>query len=174
VLFELSEGITLQAAGIALWGCGNHIGALRLAEYLVQHDRQVRLVIDADSLRLAMFKDSTLRQYFGPDVTKHVSFLGEHEGVNEFEELFSDEQWATTANRKWSREGSPWTAAEFETHRGKKFSEEVKEMVKAGSLTGPGGKAAMMVDLALSLDTASEIPAALRKLFGELRDAAGR
>ncbi|EMD22685.1 hypothetical protein B0293_41965 [Amycolatopsis azurea DSM 43854] len=174
LLFKLSEGITLQAAGIALWGCGSHIGALRLAEYLVRHDRQVRLVIDADSQRLSIFKESNLQQFFGPVVTDYVSYLGEHEGVNEFEELFSDDQWAKTANRKWYREGSPWTAAEFETHRGTKFSEGVKEMVKAGSFTGPAGKADMMVDLALSLETPDDVPIRLRELFGELRGAASR
>ncbi|QRP43070.1 ATP-dependent endonuclease [Amycolatopsis sp. FDAARGOS 1241] len=172
LLFKLSEGITLQAAGIALWGCGNHIGALRLAEYLVKHKRRVQLVIDADSRRQPMFKDSTLRQYFGPDLTKYVSFLGEDDDCNELEELFPDEQWAETANLMWPREDAPWTPPEFAAHRSKKFSEDVKEMVKAGSLKGPGGKAAMMADLALSLRSPEQIPDRLRTLFADLRSAA--
>ncbi|WP_030855160.1 hypothetical protein [Streptomyces sp. NRRL S-475] len=34
LLFRLSQGLPLQAAGIALWACDNNEGALHLAGYL--------------------------------------------------------------------------------------------------------------------------------------------
>ncbi|MFF9178964.1 ATP-dependent endonuclease [Streptomyces sp. NPDC014793] len=41
MLFRLSQGLSLQAAGIALWACGNNEGTLHLAGYLIKNRRTV-------------------------------------------------------------------------------------------------------------------------------------
>ncbi|MFK4599682.1 ATP-dependent nuclease [Streptomyces pristinaespiralis] len=62
LLFRLSQGLSLQAAGIALWACDNNEGALHLASYLVKHERTVMLMIDADSRDNKLLKDARLRR----------------------------------------------------------------------------------------------------------------
>ncbi|MEU0449548.1 hypothetical protein [Streptomyces tendae] len=87
----------MQAAGIALWACDNNEGALHLAGYLVKHHRTVMPMADADSRTTRHFKTEKLIKA-GLDLTKQVSHVGESDGYNELEKLFSDLQWAAAAN----------------------------------------------------------------------------
>ncbi|GLZ42818.1 TOPRIM nucleotidyl transferase/hydrolase domain-containing protein [Actinokineospora sp. NBRC 105648] len=167
-LFRLSEGLSSQAAGIALWSCDNNEGALHLARYLHDHNRKVRILVDADSRTNPMFQDKRLAHHFGPDRGHIVEFVGEPDEVEEFEALFTDELWARVANQQWKRD-KPWTADEFHAARGGKFSSIVQEMLQSGSETGPGGKPQMMADLALSLRSPEEVPSQLRQQFHEMR-----
>ncbi len=66
MLFRLSEGQSLQSAGIALWACFNNEGALHLARYLVEHGRSVMLMVDADSRTLpkGLFKEARLQKFW--------------------------------------------------------------------------------------------------------------
>jgi energy-coupling factor transporter ATP-binding protein EcfA2 len=146
-LFQVSEKLSLQAAGIALWACGNNEGALHLASYLVKHGRHVKLMIDADSRREKIFQDTSLQMKFGQKVKEIVDFVGEPDGHRELEELFSDELWARVANERWPR-GTPWLHEDFQAHRGSKFSYTVQQMLQTQSELGPGGKPAMMHGLA--------------------------
>lgn len=171
LLFSLSEGVSLQAAGIALWACNNNEGALHLAKYLVDHDRLVRLVVDADSRRIRMFQDISLEMKFGRRKQEVVTFIGEPDGHNELEEIFPDELWARVANERWQR-GTPWTSDDFAEHRASKFSSKVQQMLQEGSEAGPGGKTAMMHGLALSLRSPDDVPDQLRKVFKEIRELA--
>jgi hypothetical protein len=106
LLFRLSQGLPLQAAGIALWACDNNEGALHLAGYLVKHHRTVMLMVDADSRANKHFKTEKLIKA-GLDLTQQVSYVGESDGYNELEELFSDLQWAAAANAHWPRPQGP-------------------------------------------------------------------
>ncbi|MEZ0110736.1 putative ATP-dependent endonuclease of OLD family [Catenulispora sp. EB89] len=176
VLFRLCEGLSLQSAGIALWGCFNNEGALHLAGYLAKHDRSVLLAVDADSRRLpkSIFKETRLNTIFGGRQADVVKFIGEEDGVDEFEALFTDDQWTTAANDLWPRtDGQPWSPRHFEAHRGDKFSSGVQVMLQEGSESGPGGKPDMMYTLAKSLKSADEVPCQLRDVFSQARRLAG-
>ncbi|MGW7444885.1 ATP-dependent nuclease [Kitasatospora sp. NPDC054795] len=185
LLFRLCEGLTLQAAGVALWSCFNNEGALHLARYLITRGRTVMLVVDADSRNASksIFKPAKLTQFFGNGVAKHVKFLGEPENdspqtdrFNELEEIFEDEVWARVANRIWARPDpdQPWTEGDFAALRGQgKFSSGVEQMLRAASPDGPGGKPEMMYQLSTALTDPADVPEQLRKVFSEIRKLAG-
>ncbi|MFI6281799.1 hypothetical protein [Streptomyces sp. NPDC050988] len=170
VLFRLSQGLSLQAAGIALWACGNNEGALHLAGYLVKHHRTVMLMVDADSRGNKHFRTEKLIRA-GLDLAEQVSYVGEADGHNELEELFTDGQWAAAANAHWPREpGNPWTADDFAPHRGGKFSSLILAMIKpqAGE-NSPNGKTDMVYGLVTTLTTAEDVPHQLQKIFTEVQ-----
>jgi hypothetical protein len=171
-LFRMATGLSLQAAGIALWACGNNEGALHLARYLVKHKRSVKLVVDADSQNLPLFKVDKLKQVFGPEYPKIVKYVGAKKQVAELEELFESTVWAKVANKIWPKDVA-WEIEDFERLCGKgKFSSEVLQLLKTGSLQGPRNKPQMMSDLAGALDGPEDIPLELREAFDELRKLA--
>ncbi|MFF3788033.1 ATP-dependent endonuclease [Streptomyces sp. NPDC001933] len=182
LLFRLCEGLSLQAAGIALWACFNNEGALHLARYLVKQGRTLMLVVDADSRNVSkgIFKTPKLTQFFGPHARRYVSFLGEpeddapqEEKFNELEELFRDDVWARVANKIWAKADGAWQPADFAALRGRgKFSGAVQEMLQADSASGPGGKPEMMCELAMALDDSDDVPEQLRSVFKRLRELA--
>ena len=171
VLFKLAMNRQLEACGIALWPCRNNEGALRFAEFLVGHGRQVAFLVDADSRTKAkhIFSEAKLRSA-GLDPEKHCLYVGDPE---EIEDLFSDEVWARVANFNWQRDGEGeesdrWEASDFEGCRGGKFSEVVLQMIQRGSTAAPGGKPEMLTTLALSLSDPEDVPDQLVSRFGEL------
>ncbi|MFF1475056.1 ATP-dependent nuclease [Streptomyces mirabilis] len=170
LLFRLSQGLSLQAAGIALWACGNNEGALHLAGYLVKHHRTVMLMVDADSRSNKHFKTEKLIRA-GLDLAKQVSYVGEADGLNELEELFTDGQWAAAANAHWPREpGNPWTADDFTAHRGGKFSSLILAMIKQQAQeNSPNGKTDMVYGLVTTLTTAEDVPHQLQEIFTEVQ-----
>lgn len=174
ILFNLSEGLSLQAAGIALWACGGNDGALQLAGYLHKHGRSVMLMVDADSERKnRIFRQNNLVRHFGQDKDKITRMLGQSSGADELEELFDDETWAQTANAAWPRDGS-WTAEHFAGHRGQnKFSNDVGQMLKEFSDQYPSGKPEMMWEVAVRLNRPEQVPSELRRIFTDLRALAG-
>lgn len=182
LLFRLCEGLSLQAAGIALWACFNNEGALHLARYLAQHDRTLMLVVDADSRNVSksIFKPAKLIEFFGSTAPDCVKFIGEPEEpdaekYNELEEIFPDTLWAKIANEIWRRSDSQgmWSAADFAALRvSGKFSARVQELLQTHSNDGPGGKPEMMYQLAMALDDPADVPEQLRMVFSELRQLA--
>lgn len=182
LLFRLCEGLSLQAAGIALWACFNNEGALHLARYLAKQGRTIMLVVDADSrnVRKGIFKAPKLTEFFGSDASRYVKFLGEpgdgavqQERYNELEELFRDDVWARVANKVWAKTDGAWQPADFAALRGQgKFSGAVQEMLQADSESGPGGKPEMMYELAMALDNPDDVPEQLRDVFEQLRKLA--
>ncbi|MFE3317507.1 TOPRIM nucleotidyl transferase/hydrolase domain-containing protein [Nocardia sp. NPDC059195] len=174
ILFNLSEGMSLQAAGIALWASGGNDGALQLASYLHRHGRSVMLMIDADSERKnRVFGQSSLTRHFGQDKEKITRMLGRGSSADELEELFDDETWARTANGAWPREVG-WTSEHFADHRGsKKFSAGVERMLKEFSDQYPSGKPAMLCEVAVRLNRPEDVPSELRGIFADLRALAG-
>ncbi|MEU3002228.1 hypothetical protein [Streptomyces sp. NPDC006995] len=174
LLFRLSQKLSLQSAGIALWACENNEGALHLARYLVQRKRSVMLMIDADSRSNKLFKDEKLRKA-GLDLDKQVAYVGEALGFNELEELFTDERWATAANLRWPRPAPlTWSAEDFTAHRGtKKFSARVLDMIKSEAAeASPNGKPAMLNGLVTTLTAPEDVPQQLREVFGQLQELA--
>jgi putative ATP-dependent endonuclease of OLD family len=182
LLFRLCEGLSLQAAGIALWACFNNEGALHLARYLVKQGRTIMLVVDADSrnVRKGIFKTPKLTEFFGAYASRYVKFLGEPEDddpqlekYNELEELFLDDVWARVANKIWAKADGIWQPDDFAALRVEgKFSESVQEMLQANSESGPGGKPEMMYELAMALDDKNDVPEQLRGVFERLRELA--
>ncbi|MCX4993776.1 ATP-dependent endonuclease [Streptomyces sp. NBC_00568] len=182
LLFRLCEGLSLQAAGIALWACFNNEGALHLARYLAKQGRTIMLVVDADSrnVRKGIFKTPKLTEFFGAYASRYVKFLGEpedddpqQERYNELEELFLDDVWARVGNKIWAKTDGIWQPDDFAALRGEgKFSESVQEMLQAHSETGPGGKPEMMYELAMALDDKNDVPDQLRGVFEQLRQLA--
>jgi putative ATP-dependent endonuclease of the OLD family len=180
LLFRLCEGLSLQAAGVALWACFNNEGALHLARYLVERKRTVILVVDADSRNLpkSIFKPEKLQRHFGRNVSDYVKFVGEienpgAESVLELEALFTDDVWASVANKIWPKEEGFWLPTDFHSHRiGNKFSRDVHEMILSGSNKGPSGKPEMMYKLASALETPDQVPDQLRNIFSEVRNLA--
>ena len=163
-LFRLSQGLSLQAAGIALWACGNNEGALNLAGYLVKHERSVLLMIDADSTANKLFRTDRLAQA-GLKGDK-VAYVGQAEGFKEFEELFTDDQWAYAANTHWPRASRAWEAEDFTAHRQGKFSTGIIKMIKnEAAEKSPNGKPDAVYALATTLTAASDVPSGLRKIF---------
>ncbi|WP_217230138.1 ATP-dependent nuclease [Streptomyces anulatus] len=174
LLFRLSQKLSLQSAGIALWACENNEGALHLARYLVQRKRSVMLMIDADSRTNKLFKDEKLRKA-GLDLDKQVAYVGEALGFNELEELFTDERWATAANLRWPRPAPlTWSAEDFTAHRGtKKFSARILDMIKREAAeASPNGKPAMLNGLVTTLTAPEDVPQQLREVFGQLQELA--
>jgi energy-coupling factor transporter ATP-binding protein EcfA2 len=169
VLFRLSQKISLQAAGIALWECENNEGALHLARYLIKHQRTVHLMVDADSRSNKLFATERLKR-FGIDPATQVSYVGEADGFNELEELFDDQVWAATANRHWPRSQTPWEPGDFAAHRSGKFSSGILKMIKEGAAEkSPNGKPAMLYALTAGLQKPEDVPKQLRQVFAELQ-----
>ncbi|MEU9925244.1 AAA family ATPase [Streptomyces griseoluteus] len=173
LLFRLSQGLSLQAAGIALWACGNNEGALILAGYLVKNHRTVMLMVDADSRTNKHFKTEKLIKA-GLDLATQVTYVGEAEGFNELEELFTDTQWATAANTHWPRpEGEAWAGQDFTAHRGGKFSARILTMIKEqAAQTSPDGKDDMLYALVSTLTQADDVPEQLRNAFNDVQTLA--
>lgn len=168
VLFKRATGRQLQACGIAVWPCDNNDGALRFAQYLRDHGREVTIVVDSDSRDTKLFSDASLS-------ARHLK-MDEHVitiGAREFEDTFTDEQWAECANREWPRiDSRRWVADDFAQHRATKFSSKVYEMLRPNSNVEVSGKPDIMMKLALGLKTSDEVPLVLRDLFTTLIERA--
>ncbi len=174
LLFKLAEGLSLQAAGIALWACGGNEGALSLASYLTLHNRSVLLMIDADSERgNKMFGKERLKRTFYDKHNDVVVMLGAEQNVSELEELFPDDVWARTANDEWPRPDG-WNTEHFaDMRQEKKFSSAVIEMIKEHSDRSPSGKPDMLVAVVSRLERAEEVPPGIADVFSKLRQMAG-
>jgi putative ATP-dependent endonuclease of OLD family len=161
VLFKLATGRQTQACGIAIWPCDNNDGALRFAQYLKTHKRDVLLVVDEDPRDLKMFSEPRLAAHglaLGTDVLTV--------GVREFEDTFTDEQWTACANREWPRtDNREWAESDFAPHRSAKFSKEVERMIRDNSTIEVSGKPEIMSALALGLRSPEEVPKKLRDVF---------
>nr|WP_309976997.1 TOPRIM nucleotidyl transferase/hydrolase domain-containing protein [Arthrobacter oryzae] len=172
VLFKLATGSHLESCGIALWACRNNEGATDFAKFLVEHARQVAFIIDSDSktANRNVFSDKKLMEK-GLDPNKHAYYIG---NPAEFEDTFTDEQWAEVANAKWPhKDGVPWEPINVQELRSsKKFSDALLLMFKEGSLQGPTRKQQLTTEMALSLSSASDVPRELRDHFQALLELA--
>jgi hypothetical protein len=169
ILFRLTTGRTLQAAGIAVVACRNNEGAILLAGHLVKHGRSVAFVVDGDTIKQKFYNEARLAGV-GLKKDEHVYLIGQPDKELEF--IFTDEQWAKAANKCWPRAEGYWSPEDIHRHRDGKFSARLEEMFRSGSAEGPSGKPAMMFGLAGTLQSADEVPQPLREIFLKLVEMA--
>lgn len=169
VLFKLATGRHLESCGIAVWPCGNNEGARHFAEFLHKKGRSVVFLVDEDSKRNSkhVFSPSKLKAAgLNPDT--QCLYLGD---PDEIEDIFTDEQWANVANQSWPRVSDKdlkWSSPDFSQHRSDKFSKLVLEMIRTDASAAPSGKPDMLIALALSLQSAEDVPTDLREKFDML------
>ncbi|MFD9097866.1 AAA family ATPase [Streptomyces collinus] len=167
ILFRKHAGFPIQSAGICLWSGGSNEGALRFARFLKDHGRDVAFVVDKDSRtnQKRVFRDDKLKEH-GFDLNKECLYLG---SPNELEDLFTNNDWAETANALWTpnTERGPWQPEEIEELRAGKFSSQLLDLFKGGSPEGPKNKEDLMVGIAAHLPK-DRIPAALTTVFDSL------
>lgn len=173
ILFRVSMGMPLQSAGVALIAASGNAGALQLARHLVSQGRPVRILVDEDTFT----STSTKRKFRSAALAaqgidpSHVFRVG----TQELEDLFSDAQWAATANAEWPREdGQSWAESDFAAQRKTpKFSDGVRALVKDRSpASAPEEKPAYLLALANRISSPGEVPTPLREIFVELITAA--
>lgn len=164
-LFRLSTGMSLQSAGIALIAGNGNDGALNVVKFLKEHGRTLSfLVVDSDSSDRKLFRKDKLH---GAGISDdNIHFVG----TRELEDLFTDEQWANTANQYWLRtNGEKWTADHFGSLRqSKKFSKAIENAVRGNSEDAPERKTGYLVALVQDLTDVSEVPADLVTIFRQL------
>lgn len=174
LLFRLVMGKPMQSAGIALISGSGNDGALKLTEFLISHNRMVVFIVDADSaVNTGSNKQFNLEKLRSHGVADHqVHFIG---APNELEELYSDNQWADTANAEWPRQdGRPWTAGDIAAIRGdRKFSDKLKKLIWISTHKGPTSKQEMNMKLVIRLRTPDEVPEQLREKFHAVARLAG-
>lgn len=160
-LFRLVTGKPMQSAGIALICGGGNDGALQVTEFLIKHKRSVVFIVDKDSTSKKVFSLEKLHAHGVKDAQIH--FIG---APNELEELYSDEQWAETANEEWPRtDGQAWTASGIAGLRAcGKFSDQLKKAIWEDAKAGES-KQEMNMKLVHRLKTADEVPEQLREKF---------
>jgi hypothetical protein len=167
ILFRKHAGFPIQSAGICLWAGGSNEGALRFAKFLKEHGRDVAFVVDKDSRtnQKRAFRDDKLKEH-GFDLASECLYLG---SPNELEDLFTNDDWADTANALWkpNAERGTWQPAEIEELRAGKFSSDLLSLFKAGSNEGPASKEDLMIGVAAHL-AKDRIPAALTMVFDSL------
>lgn len=165
VLFALATGRTMEASGITLWSCGCDAKALRFVRTMAAAARNVALVVDADCrFRPALQAAVAAVRDLGPG---RVHWLG---APREFEELFTDRQWAAVADSVYPRrDGRRWVAGDVARCREEgKFSSLWRDEVRTRAGLQRLGKPELAVTLATSLDRADEVPVALREVFDDL------
>ena len=166
-LFRLSTGMSLQSAGIALIAGNGNDGALNVVKFLKEHGRSMSfLIVDTDSSDRKLFRPDKLHAAGIQD--DEIHFVG----TRELEDLFSDEQWANTANAQWPRDdGEEWTPGHFASLRqANKFSKAIENEIRGCSSKAPPRKTGYLVALVQSLATIDEVPADLVSIFRNLAD----
>ena len=164
-LFRLATGMSLQSAGIALIAGNGNDGALNVVKFLKEHGRTLSfVVVDADSEDRKLFRKDKLRAAGVQD--DEIHFVGS----SELEDLFTDSQWADTANEHWPRDdGEVWIPSHFASLRqSKKFSKAIENAVRSGSFSAPERKTGYLVALVQGLKDESEVPSQLVSIFREL------
>lgn len=171
ILFRLATGYSLQAAGLALIAGNSNEGALKVAKFLNDHGRRIHFVIDRDSTtqrgKRKIFRPEALRAQSISDEQMHL--VGD---PDELEDLFSDDQWAATANEVWPRaDGHPWTATDFRALRGDQtisFSDGLERMIRPASEQAPSGKPGYVLAVAHRLQAREDVPQQLCTAFDRL------
>lgn len=168
VLFRAAVGMSLQAAGIALIACNGNEGALRVSRFLHERKRRVAFVVDRDSesnrSTRALFRLDKLRSY-GFDESQ-IHYVGD---PLELEDLFTDEQWADTANANWPQDdGSQWSPAAIRNLRGPKFGDRLLSEFRTASTSGPSSKPELVTTVASRITSADDVPVQLRGVFDKL------
>jgi len=171
-LFRLVIGQRMQEVGIVLFESGGNSTVLKLVDHLRGMGKPVYVLVDKDSKQNQpkIFNETALLNHGVPD--DHIAYLGD---PNELEELFSDQQWAVTANRFWPRkDGRDWVPEHVQRLRGNgKFSERLAGLISAG--TGEDiRKPRLAARLSETLNQRDEVPPDLIKAFEHVVHVFGR
>lgn len=157
IIFQKLKGYSLQAGGIRLINARGCSGVRSLAKFLNDNKRNVVFLVDKDVKTSPTSKSQfTVRQLEadGFNIKKQVFFVG----TVEYEDLFSDDLYARTANVKWPKsDGTLWTVTDFLAIRGPKFCDNLFNLLQNGyrnRITKPDAGEAMAKTI-----TVPEIPA---------------
>lgn len=167
VLFRLATGTSLQAAGIALISGNGNEGALRVAQFLKEHERRLAFIVDSDS------KVGSTRKMFRPEKLDEIGISDSevyYVGAAEIEDLFTAEQWVAAANENWPRDdGRQWNVDDLAPLcRASKFSRALMSLIRGGCMKAPRSKTAYLFAVARSLKEREDVPTELREVFGKL------
>jgi predicted ATPase len=165
-LFRLATGRRTQEVGIVLFDSGGNGTVLKLIAHLRAMGKPVLVIVDKDSLKQSLFKRENLEKHgVRPE---HIDYIGD---PNELEELFTDEQWAITADKFWPRsDGQLWRPAEVAGLRGTgKFSNKLVDLLERGS-DEIVRKPKLVARLAELLQSRDEIPDDLIKALERVLD----
>lgn len=157
IIFQKLKGYSLQAGGIRLINAGGCSSVKSLAKFLNDNKRNVSFLVDKDVKTRPTSKGQfTLKQLKkdGFKVKKQVFFVG----TVEYEDSFTDELYAKTANTNWPKADSAlWTTTEFAAIRGPKFCDDLFALLQSNyrnKITKPDVGEAMAKAI-----TVPEIPA---------------
>ena len=174
ILFHTATGLTLQAAGIAVMAGNSNIGAFEVARFLRVNGRTVRFMVDADTER-----DRSTRKLFTPSRLQKYGFKKDHiyyvGNPSDIEDLFSDEMWASVANKEWPRDnGTPWLADDFSglRHTEKSFGSQLEALVRPESSRAPNGKPGYLLAISENVETRDQVPDQLCDIFHDLLQVA--
>ena len=129
IIFQKLKGYSLQAGGIRLINGKGCTGVRILAKFLNDNKRNVFFLVDKDAKSRKVF---TLKQLKtdGFSVRKQVFFVG----TVEYEDVFSDDLYATTANTNWPKQnGRQWINADFAAIRGPRFCDDLFALLQRES-----------------------------------------
>ncbi|MEV7970924.1 TOPRIM nucleotidyl transferase/hydrolase domain-containing protein [Sphaerisporangium sp. NPDC088356] len=165
-LFHLVTGRRLQESGIVLFDSGGNTTVLTFVGYLRDLGREVHVIVDHDSKKdhpKIFEKDKLTARGITSD---HIDYVGD---PNELEELFTDAQWAATANESWPRSDHRlWIERDIHDLRGTgKFSGNLSTLLRDGSGERVS-KPALLSNLAQRLRSRDEVPEVLVEIFDRL------
>ena len=170
-LFRVTTGLSLAAAGIVLVPAGGNAGARMLCEYMANHNRLVRFIVDRDSTGQEVFGQRRLEEDGIP--ADHMYVVG---NTHEIEDLFSDEQWLAVVQKEWPRsDGYPWEKDEIAGLRGMsgRFSKRLHKLLRSESANPPESKSDLLPALSRMIKTRDEVPEQLQHVFDDLVKIAG-
>jgi hypothetical protein len=142
-----------------------------LCEYMANHNRLVRFIVDRDSTGHEVFSQKRLEEDGIP--TDHMYIVG---NTHEIEDLFTDEQWLKVAEAEWpTSDGYPWEINQIADLRkmSGKFSKRLHKLLKSGSTAPPESKSELLPALSRTIKTRDEVPEQLRNVFDDLVNIAG-
>jgi putative ATP-dependent endonuclease of OLD family len=162
-LFRLAMGQRMQETGIVVFESGGNSTVLKLVDHLRGMGKPVYVLVDKDSKQNQpkIFNETALRNHGIPD--DHIDYIG---NPNELEELFSNQQWALTANQFWPRQdGTDWTPPQIQALRSDgKFSTSLADLFKTSS-GEMISKPRLVARLTETLNCSDEVPQELIKAF---------
>ncbi|GIJ23619.1 AAA family ATPase [Micromonospora lutea] len=173
ILYKLAMGKPLQSDGIALINGESNVGALQVAKYLHESGRKVYFLVDNDSTCNSGSKSHFVEEKIRRSGISRQQCM--YVGTREIEDLFTDEQWCTAANKLWPRvDDRAWTEEDIAGMRKNgKFSAELDSEVRMASLSAPSGKVGLLFELSTTLTSSEDVPAKLVEHFKTLQAQSG-
>lgn len=161
ILFKLhTQGDSLYRKGIKLVNCYDNYGAIVFAKFMNRNGRHVLFMVDEDTTTSKgtkrLLTESALEKA-GFSVADQVHFVA----PECFEYAFPDHVWARVLNLNQPGSKSDWSPEKVRTYRlgAKSFIESINKILDEDS------KPKIGVMLAKAVESADEIPLAIRRCF---------